>query len=97
MNDEKFKQTVGKPRVSLVPPALIESVAKVRTFAVASKYPDPEGWRMVSADELISAIGRHYAKMLRHGADALDEETGEPHAAHIACNCAFLLERLEKP
>lgn len=95
MNDEKFKQTAGKPRISLVPPALIESVARVRTYAVANKYSNPDGWRKVPVDEFVSAIGRHYAKMLRYGTDAVDAETGEPHTAHIACNCAFLLELLE--
>ena len=86
-----YKQTAGKPRVSLVPPALVEEVAKVRTWAVATKYTDPEGWRIVPPQDYADAIGRHFFAYLRDH-DSVDAESGLSHLAHIATNCAFLLE-----
>lgn len=89
---EKYKQSKGKPRISLVPPALITEVAKVRTQAVDEKYPDPEGWRNVAVDKLIDAMGRHFVACLKDPF-GMDEESRLPHLAHIATNAGFLLEK----
>lgn len=92
MQGKNFKETIGKPRISLVPPALIEGVASVRTWETETKCRDSENWRQVPPAEYLDAIGRHMLACLRHGPDALDPESGLPHMAHIACNAAFLLE-----
>lgn len=87
----EFKQIAGKPRISLVPPELILAVARVRAQAMAEKYPDPEGWRNVPPQDYVDAIGRHILAC-HYDPFAVDPESGLPHMAHIACNCAFLLE-----
>lgn len=89
---EEYKQTTGKPRLSLVPPALIEQVAAVRFWAVETKYKDENNWREVPAQEYLEAILRHALACVRKGPEALDPESGLPHMAHIATNAAFILE-----
>ena len=84
------KDDAGKPRLSLVPPAIIEAVGRVRTFGV-EKYHDPENWRNVSPERYVDALMRHLCAYLRNP-DAVDEESGLPHLEHVACNIAFLLE-----
>lgn len=89
--DQSYKQTHGKPRISLVPLALVEEVAKVRTWAVDNKYPDPDSWRGVPENEYLDAILRHMVSMMKNGFDAKDSESGFLHAAHVATNIAFIL------
>lgn len=84
------KDAAGKPRLGLVPPAIIEAVGRVRTFGV-EKYHDPENWRNVSPERYVDAMMRHVCAYLRNP-DAVDEESGLPHLEHVACNVAFLLE-----
>ena len=88
-NDDA-KDDFGKPRLSLVPPAIIEAVGRVRTFGV-EKYRDPENWRNVSPERYVDALMRHLCAYLRDP-DATDAESGLPHLEHVACNIAFLLE-----
>lgn len=88
-NDDA-KDDSGKPRLSLVPPAIIEAVGRVRTFGV-EKYRGPENWRNVSPERYVDALMRHLCAYLRNP-DAVDEESGLPHLEHVACNIAFLLE-----
>lgn len=89
--DQSYKQTHGKPRISLVPPALVEEVDKVRTWAVDNKYPDPDSWRGVPEDYYLDAMGRHFFAYL-NSPDGVDPESGLSHMAHIATNAAFILE-----
>lgn len=89
--DQSCKQTAGKPRISLVPPALVTEVAKVRTWATENKYADPENWRQVPESWFLDAIGRHYLAYLENP-DGTDAESGLSHMAHIATNAAFILE-----
>lgn len=89
--DQSCKQTIGKARISLVPPALVEEVAKVRTWATENKYTDPENWRQVPEQAFLDALGRHYFAYLNNPA-GVDPESGLSHMAHIATNAAFILE-----
>ena len=84
------KHDEGKPRAALVPAAIIEAVARVRTFGTA-KYHDPENWREVEPWRYEDALMRHICGWLRDK-DSVDEESGLSHLAHICCNAAFLLE-----
>lgn len=92
MSREECKQTVGKPRISLVPPALLEQVALVRAWAIATKYKDENNWRKVPPREYLEAILRHALACIRKGWAATDPESGLSHMAHIATNAAFILE-----
>lgn len=84
------KQDTGKPRADLVPPAIIEAVARVRSYGV-TKYRDPENWRTVDPWQYRAALLRHLCAYWRDPL-AVDDESGLPHAEHMACNIAFLLE-----
>lgn len=84
------KADAGKPRLALVPPAIIEAVGAVRTFGT-QKYGDPENWRQVEPARYRDALMRHLCAYLRNPA-GVDVESGLPHLAHAACNVAFLLE-----
>lgn len=87
-----MKDTKGKPRLSLVPPSLIESVGEVMTFGADKYYVD--SWRSVEPELYRDALMRHLCKYLEYP-EAIDEESGFPHLWHIAANVAFLIE-LEK-
>lgn len=87
-----MKDVAGKPRLSLVPPSLIQSVGEVMTFG-ADKY-NVDSWREVEPELYRDALMRHLCKYLEHP-DSTDEESGLPHLWHIATNVAFLIE-LEK-
>ena len=84
------KADAGKPRLALVPPAIIEAVGRVRTFGT-EKYGDPENWRQVEPQRYRDALMRHICAYLRDP-DSVDPESGLKHLEHIACNVAFLLE-----
>lgn len=85
------KKDTGKPRLALVPPALIEAVGAVRTFGTAKYNNDSENWRTVEAFRYKDALMRHICAYLRDP-QAVDQESGLSHLAHAACNIAFLLE-----
>lgn len=79
----------GKLDLTLVPPELVEQVARVMMFG-AAKYTRG-GWQHVEDGPL-----RYYAALRRHlhafeGGEDLDPETGLHHLAHAAANLAFLL------
>lgn len=83
------KADEGKPRLGLVPPAIIEAVGAVRTYGT-QKYGDPENWRQVDPSRYRDAMMRHICAYLREPG-GVDSESGLPHLAHVACNIAFLL------
>ena len=85
-----IKHDQDKPRYDLLPPVGIDQMARVLTFG-AIKYK-PEGWRDVP-----DALQRYQAAMLRHAfaiqrGEINDPESGLPHAAHIMCCAAFIIE-----
>lgn len=90
---EQAKQIKGKIRPMLVPPELVEWVARVREYGT-QKYKDPENWRKVPVEEYANAMYRHLLKY--QSGEQNDEESGLPHIAHIACNAAFILGLEEK-
>ena len=95
-NDSKqeAKSDGGKPRPSLVPPALIRGVDAIREFGTA-RYGSPDNWRKVEPQ-------RYWDALLRHGLaawdnwKAVDPESGMPHLWHIACNAGFLMQYMEE-
>lgn len=84
------KDTTDKPRLSLVPPGIIEAVGEVRTFGT-EKYGCPENWRTVEPELYVDALMRHLVRYLRDP-KSVDEESGLSHLAHMATNIAFLIE-----
>lgn len=88
------KADSGKPRPSLVPPALIRGVDAIREYG-CMKYHDPENWRKVEAQRYWDAALRH-ALAAWNDWKAVDEESGMPHIWHMACNLAFLMQYMEE-
>lgn len=83
------KNDLSKTRWDLVPLVAVEQVAKVLTFG-AVKY-EANSWQ-----RLENAESRYQAALLRHltlwqDGEAIDQESGLPHLAHVACNAIFLL------
>jgi len=94
-NDQTIKADAGKAKLSLVPPAIIYDIARVREYG-NNKYPEggPDNWKQVEPDRYKDALFRHLLAYLED-ANGIDEESGIPHLWHLACNVAFLCE-LEK-
>ena len=87
---EEHKQLKGKIRYRYVDlDACEDGVAQVREWAIANKYPDPEGWRKVPVEELIESAFRHIKKVKKYGIHALDPESGLPHISHAQTNLHF--------
>lgn len=92
--EEEPKSDKGKPRPSLVPPALIRGVDAIREYG-CEKYHDPENWRNVEAQRYWDAALRHTLAAWNDW-KAVDEESGMPHIWHLACNLAFLMQYMEE-
>ena len=90
---QEAKADSGKPRPSLVPPALIRGVDAIREYG-CRKYSDPDNWRRVEPQRYWDALLRH---VLAAWDDwkAVDPESGLPHLHHIICNAGFLAQYME--
>ena len=82
------KHDDDKPRYDLLPPIAIDKMAQVLTFG-AKKYA-PDNWRHVEIERYKAAMLRHSFAILR--GETNDPETGLPHAAHVMCCAAFIVE-----
>lgn len=87
-----YKDTAGKPKLSLVPPQIIFDIAEVREYG-NKKYPEggKDNWKKVSIDDYKDALLRHTMKYLQDP-ESKDEESGIEHYKHMACNMAFICE-----
>lgn len=91
MEAKRFNK--GKVQMSLLPKSLLEETAKVLMFG-AQKY-DKNNWRKgMKYTSVYDSLQRHLTAWL-DGED-IDEESGELHLAHAACNIAFLIEYYTK-
>ena len=90
---QEAKADSGKPRPSLVQPALIRADMGVREFGCA-KYHDPDNWRNVEASRYWDALLRHVLAAWDNW-EAVDPESGFPHLHHIICNAGFLAQYME--
>lgn len=90
------KETSGKLRPSLVPPAAVWNVAAVREWAVENKYNDPDGWRKVPEEQYRDAMFRHMLQEWEKPG-SVDKESGLPHLWHMLTNAFFIAQlRSEK-
>lgn len=85
MEGKKFDN--GKLRMDLIPPEVIEELAKVLTYG-AGKY-DENNWQQVEDYRYKAAAMRH--KIAREKGEIYDKESGIRHRTHELCNIAFLL------
>ncbi len=87
--DQTAKLDANKPRPTLVPVSLIQSVTAIREYG-NQKYHDPENWRKVEPQRYKDALYRHWLAYLQ--GEQNDPESGLPHLWHLATNAAFLIE-----
>ena len=85
-----LKDTVGKPRLTLVPRKIIFAIARVREFG-NRKYLTEDSWKLNSRKAYQDAAYRHFMAYLDDN-NSVDEESGLPHLDHLATNIAFLIE-----
>lgn len=87
-----YKDTAGKPKLSLVPPQIIFDIAEVREYG-NKKYPSggKDNWKNVDIDDYKDALLRHTLKYIQNP-KSKDEESGIEHYKHMACNIAFICE-----
>ncbi len=78
----------GKPRMDLLPGDALLSVADVFTEG-AKKYSDRNWEKGMAWHKLFSPIERHLWKWWQ--GEETDEESGQHHLAHAACDCLMLL------
>ena len=90
LNKQEAKADAGKSQLTLVPRQILFDIARVREYGT-KKYGDPENWRQVDRQRYRDAAFRHFCAYL-DDPNGLDEESGLPHLAHLACNIAFLCE-----
>lgn len=93
MDCKDAKNDQEKLRLSLVPPALITSVAIIREYGT-QKYKDPNNWKQVEPQRYWEALLRHVLAAWDDWT-AVDPESGYPHIWHIACNVGFLAEFMD--
>lgn len=86
---QSAKADNGKPRLTLVPPSLIKSVAAIREYG-CQKYGSDDNWKLVEPQRYRDALYRHWLAYLEGEVD--DPESGLPHIWHVATNIAFLIE-----
>ncbi|MHB8124667.1 MAG: dATP/dGTP diphosphohydrolase domain-containing protein [Desulfitobacteriaceae bacterium] len=89
-NNQAAKADAGKPRLSLVPSQIIKDIAMIREYG-NRKYGDPENWKTVEKQRYLDAAYRHWLAYLDDNT-SVDDESGLPHLAHLACNIAFLCD-----
>ena len=82
-----LKDTVGKPRLTLVPRKIIFAIARVREFG-NRKYLTENSWKLNSRRVYQDAAFRHFIAYL-DDPDSLDEESGLPHLHHLATTLLF--------
>lgn len=92
--DQTAKSDAGKPQYSLIPPAILDSIERVRTYG-NQKYHDPDNWRDVEAQRYWEAVLRH-VRAAWTDYKSRDEESQLMHIEHVACNLAFLLQFIEE-
>ena len=93
---QPYKDTKGKPKLSLVPPQVLFDIAEVREYGNA-KYPadGADNWKGVDINDYKDALLRHTMKYIQNP-KGKDEESGIEHYKHMACNIAFICEMERK-
>jgi len=85
MKKDFIKDDKEKLRYDLIPPEVLESLARVMTFG-AKKYGD-HNWKKGEKHRYRAAYYRH--DIAEAKGELVDQESGFLHAEHKLCNAAF--------
>lgn len=91
--DYNAKFDKERPKISLVPTAIIYDIAKIREYGI-KKYGDRESWKDVEIERYFDAMLHHILPCF-DDMEAKDKESGYPHLYHADCNLALILEMME--
>ena len=86
------KDDFGKLQVSLVPTQIIKDIAEVRMYG-NQKYGSSDSWKSVNIERYVDALLRHTLEFV-NDINSVDSESGIYHYKHMACNLAFICEKL---
>lgn len=92
MTDQTAKADNGKLQISLVPTQIIRDIAEIRMYG-NEKYGSRDNWEKVEIERYVDALLRHTLAFLDNPY-GLDDESGKHHYKHMACNMAFICEKL---
>lgn len=100
--DYTVKHDKGKPNLLQVPVSAIRAISEVMDYG--SKKYAPDSWKKVEVERYLQATARHLYAMQdidKNGKSVLnpnkkDDESGIEHIKHLICNCAFIIELMEK-
>ena len=92
--DQSAKADAGKLPISLCPTQIIRDIAVVRAYG-NKKYGSSDNWKTVEMRRYVDALLRHTLEFVA-APNSVDSESGIPHYKHMACNMAFICERMEK-
>lgn len=91
IKEHAARYNTGKIDGTYITPEFLEGLSKVMEFG-ARKYTK-ENWRKGSpVRQILASIIRHTWE-IQKGND-IDNDSGEPHWAHISANCMFLSEMM---
>lgn len=88
MSNNALKFDSEKPDLTMVPPELVEAVAKVMGYG-AKKYGRGNYLNGMEHHRVLAAAMRHINQFLR--GQEFDSESGLPHLHHAVTNLAFLI------
>lgn len=97
MYDQSKKADGGKLPLSKVPSQIVWDIALIRAYGYSKYGEGADRWDEVEIQRWRDAAYRHWLAYLEDP-DSVDEESGLPHLAHLACNVSFLcaLEKRRK-
>lgn len=85
---EARKDDAAKPRMDLIPPEALITMAAVLTHG-AQRYGDRNWERGLDRGRIVSALLRHLTAWMAGEDD--DQDSGMPHSWHVLTNAAFLV------
>lgn len=86
-NDVGIRHDEGKTDMSLLCPISLTGTSRILTKG-AVKYARHNWTKGMLWSRVIASLLRHLFKFM--AGEDIDEESGEPHVDHIACNAMFL-------
>jgi hypothetical protein len=88
MSNEGLRYDEGKVRFDLIPPEVLLALARLYSLG-ATKYASRNWEKGMNYSRVFNPLMRHLLKW--QSGIPLDEESGEPHLAHVLWNVAALL------
>lgn len=87
------RTNTGKPKLSMLREAPDACIGITRVLEFGEKKYDRANWlKGLPYTEIIDSMDRHTLEIMK--GNNIDEESGLPHADHLACNALFLSQMM---